>query len=77
MWESVLWLMLSPVARIGIGLHLMFGNRWILNRFAPVSSRNCPECGYDISKGRSGTCPECGVAVTSSASALPNAYQAD
>jgi len=63
MWESVLWLALSPVARIAIGVHLMFGNRWILNRFAPVNSRECPECGYDISKNQSEKCPECGVTI--------------
>jgi len=45
---------------IVIGVYLLFGGKWILNKCAPLG-RFCPECGYDVSHGRSANCPECGT----------------
>ena len=53
--------------QFGLGLYLLIGGKWLLNKIIPSNRPYCPECGYDLSKNTSDHCPECGVALPSQA----------
>lgn len=50
---------LSPLL---IGLYLVFGGKWLLNKMIPADRPYCPACGYDLSHSHGSYCPECGEA---------------
>lgn len=63
------WLWMIPqaldwAARIAIGLYLVLGGNWIVNKIIPSNRPYCPECGYDLFHTPSlANCPECGVSL--------------
>jgi predicted amidophosphoribosyltransferase len=57
--------------QIAIGVYLVFGAPWLVNRFIPSNRPYCIECGYDLSKSNSANCPECGVPSGKHASTSP------
>ena len=46
-----------------IGLYLLFGGEWIVNKAIPSNRPYCPECGYDLSRSKGERCPECGTVL--------------
>ena len=56
---------LGGVLEFSLGLYLLCGGKWLLNRIIPSNRPYCPECGYDLSKNQSANCPECGIALPS------------
>jgi hypothetical protein len=73
-WSSAQqWLWMIPQAldwgsRIAIGLYLVLGGNWIVNKVIPSNRPYCPECGYELSHNASSMkCPECGVALPDAA----------
>ena len=54
---------LPDLVQIAMGLYLLIGGKWLLNKIIPSNRPYCTECGYDLSKNESATCPECGVVV--------------
>ena len=47
-----------------LGVYLVYGGKWIVNKCIPSNREYCPECGYDLSHGaNSANCPECGVTL--------------
>lgn len=45
------------------GCYLLFGGKWLINRFCSEVVCRCDRCGYDVSDCGSGIsrCPECGT----------------
>ena len=64
------WQALPDLAQIALGLYLLLGGKWLLNKIIPSNRPYCHECGYDLSKNQSANCPECGVELPSSADAI-------
>jgi hypothetical protein len=52
---------IGGVMQFLLGLYLLLGGTWLLDRIIPSNRPYCPECGYDLSNNRSSNCPECGV----------------
>ncbi len=45
-----------------IGLYLLFGGNWIVNRVIPSNRPYCHECAYELTGlPAEGNCPECGT----------------
>ena len=70
-WRAQHWpYALQPLSEQGVliafGLYLLFGGKWLLNRCVPID-KFCSECGYNISKVKSGRCPECGASFSAAA----------
>lgn len=60
------WLIPQAIHSLGflmIGLYLVFGGEWIVNKCIPSNRPYCPECGYDLSQSHGEKCAECGVTL--------------
>jgi len=56
---------LPTLTQLGVGIYLVVGGAWIVNKCIPSNRPYCPECGYDLSHhaASASNCPECGVAL--------------
>lgn len=63
-WPWILQNFIQWGLQLALGLYLLLGGNWIVNKVIPSNRPYCPECGYDLSRARGANCPECGVAVT-------------
>lgn len=61
-WPWMLHNFLHWGFQLALGLYLLFGGKWIVNKVIPSNRPYCPECGYELSKASGGNCPECGAA---------------
>ena len=72
-WTYFVMHLASPVAQSAIGLYLLLGGAWLVNKCIPSNRPYCPECGYDLSSSKgSGRCPECGVPIPSDITSSDN-----
>ncbi len=51
----------DSIVRIGIGLYLFFGGKWIVDKAIPGNRPYCFECGYDLTGAADSRCSECGT----------------
>jgi len=56
-------MLVGNVAQAGIGVYLLFGGGWIINRCLAELQHNCVSCGYDISASVGDACSECGAPI--------------
>ena len=71
-WSIGIGPILGHGVGIVIGLYLLSGGRWIVDRVIPSNRPYCPECGYDLTHLPSDyRCPECGVPYRHAVSASP------
>lgn len=54
---------LDNFIEIAIGLYLIFGGKWIVNKAIPSNRPYCNECGYELRNLTNNQCPECGTPV--------------
>jgi hypothetical protein len=59
-WEYIRFTAGGPAVLIVVGAYLVFGGRWLIDRFCREVAGRCARCGYDLSGG-SAVCPECNV----------------
>ena len=59
--EQQLLVATQDVAAIGIGLYLLLGRRWVIDRICQQVVGVCPMCGE---RTGGGPCPECGHRMT-------------
>jgi len=52
---------LQGLLKLGIGLYLFFGGKWIVDRAIPGNRSYCHECGYELRSLTGDECPECGM----------------
>jgi hypothetical protein len=62
-WEMYAYSMPSYGFQLAIGLYLLFGGEWIVNRVIPSNCPYCPHCGYNLSHHTGERCSECGVTL--------------
>jgi|GEM_PF-4191491 len=55
-----LWQGGASVVQIGLGLYLLFGARWLIDRIAGEATGGCRACGYPVDESNP-ACPECGT----------------
>lgn len=53
----------KPLLQLLMGLYLLFGGKWIVDKIIPSNRPYCPECGYDVSRTATPQCPECGAQI--------------
>jgi hypothetical protein len=51
----------GSVVQLALGLYLLLGGKWIVDRCIPSNRQYCPDCGYDLSRSSSDRCAECGT----------------
>jgi hypothetical protein len=51
----------SALAKVGFGLYLFFGGKWIADKAIPGNRPYCHECGYDLTNAAGNVCTECGT----------------
>lgn len=59
---ALIWLfsLLPALAQLGIGLYLLFGSKWLMERCLRGIDSTCPNCAYDLTGATGNTCSECG-----------------
>jgi hypothetical protein len=68
-WTGTQWVswtlisFLHVAAQIAVGLYLLLGGEWIVNKCIPSNRPYCPNCGYDLSHNTGERCSECGVVL--------------
>ncbi|MHC4107336.1 MAG: hypothetical protein ACYSTY_04535 [Planctomycetota bacterium] len=62
-WWQVALSSLGHVVQLALGLYLLLGGTWIVDKAIPSNRPYCPECGYDLSTRTGDHCPECGTNV--------------
>lgn len=66
--EQQLLVATQEVAAVALGLYLLLGGRWVIDRICQQVVGVCPICGE---KTGGGPCPECGHVMPRSAGAQP------
>lgn len=56
-------MILGPAVQVLLGLYLLFGGTWLVDRCIPSNRPYCPNCGYDLSHNTGARCSECGVTL--------------
>ena len=60
-WWQIGLSSLGYALQLALGLYLLFGGKWLVDKAIPSNRAYCPECGYDLSAAGGDQCPECGV----------------
>lgn len=63
----------GSLAQAAIGLYLLFGGNWIINRCLKEVRNRCISCGYDLTASTADACPECGAPILRPAPGRPAA----
>ena len=62
-WWTTFAPLVEHLGLVVIGLYLLFGGEWVVDKCIPSNRPYCPECGYDLSRASGERCPECGVSL--------------
>jgi len=55
------WEFLKDILIVVIGVYLLFGGAWIVERAFPYRGLCCIRCGYNLRGSPGPQCPECGT----------------